>query len=74
MKNMSFLVFPLVATMTGASLNAQVVSQREQNGAQVREVDFDSAGHKVQATIIEPRNRSGKLVPWPRRSLQRTPA
>ena len=58
---MSFLVFLLLATMTGASVNAQVVSQREQNGAQVSEVAFDSAGHKVQATIIEPRNRSGKL-------------
>lgn len=61
MKNMTFLVFLLLATMTGASVNAQVVSQREQNGSQVSEVAFDSAGHKVQATIIEPRNRSGKL-------------
>ncbi len=61
MKIMNFLVFLLLATMTGASVNAQVVSQREQNGSQVSEVAFDSAGHKVLATIIEPRNRNGKL-------------
>ncbi|HSI04574.1 MAG: hypothetical protein ACAI38_12810 [Myxococcota bacterium] len=62
MKIMNFLVFLLLATMTGASVNAQVVSQREQNGAQVTEVAFDSAGHRVQATVIEPRNKSGKLA------------
>lgn len=61
MKLMNFLVFLLLATMTGASVNAQVVSQREQNGAQVSEVAFDSAGNRILATVIEPRNKNGKL-------------